>query len=244
MCYICVFEKQFYMKKLSFIFRLVLVAFLLTFAVDKGYASDGGLIWPDSLNTAKEASYLTGEEKAVILEMNKVRTNPKAYADYLKMEKQYYDGMKVKKPGLVILLTNEGIAAVDECIEYLEKAEPQRMLYPDEALYKAARDLAKEQSQNGETGHEGKDGTDFADRVNYHSEKAYRSLGENISYGRDKAFDILLQLLIDDGVPSRGHRVNIMSPDYEYCGVAIAPHPLSGYVCLIDYAAFFETKKK
>lgn len=229
------------MSKLSVLFILLL--FLVPVVVaGQEYRADSIMQWPDSLNTAKDVQYLTEEEKAVIFEMNKVRTNPKAYAVYLKREKAFYDGAKVKKPGLVILLTDEGVAAVDECIAYLENAAPCPMLYPDEVLGKVAEELAKEQSALGSTGHDGKSGGDFADRMKRHNRRAFRALGENISYGRDKAFDIVFQLLVDDGVPTRGHRINMMNTDYEFCGVAIETHPQYGYVCIIDYASFFKKK--
>jgi hypothetical protein len=66
--------------------------------------------------------------------------------------------------------------------------------------------------------------------------------GENISYGYSDAYKIVMQLLVDDGVSSRGHRKNIMSRDFNVCGIAIASHSQYGAMCVIDYAGGYQEK--
>ena len=63
--------------------------------------------------------------------------------------------------------------------------------------------------------------------------------GENIAYGdyrRAAAADIVRQLIVDDGVPDRGHRLNIFSADYALAGMACGRHPRHHTVCVIDFA--------
>ena len=52
---------------------------------------------------------------------------------------------------------------------------------------------------------------------------------ENISYGCETALETVMQLVVDDGVSSRGHRKNLLNRDYEYCGYYTGMH--SKYDC-------------
>jgi hypothetical protein len=44
---------------------------------------------------------------------------------------------------------------------------------------------------------------------------------------------MVMALLIDDGIPSRGHRKNILNPSYGLIGVAAGQHPEYRIVCVI-----------
>ena len=59
---------------------------------------------------------------------------------------------------------------------------------------------------------------------------------ENISYGFEDPRDVVRQLIIDSGVPNRGHRRNIFAASYQLAGVACGPHRAYGYMCVIDFA--------
>ncbi|GHV77374.1 hypothetical protein AGMMS49942_21950 [Spirochaetia bacterium] len=65
----------------------------------------------------------------------------------------------------------------------------------------------------------------------------YKLLGENIDYGPSSGRDIVVDLLIDDGIPDRGHRDNIMLPGFTQAGVSIGTHARYGIICVIDYAS-------
>jgi uncharacterized protein YkwD len=181
---------------------------------------------------------MTEMEKEVIYELNRVRANPKAYALYLKEERQYYSGNMVNKPGEITLRTREGLVAVDECIAVLEKAKPVGILLPHRGLSHVAKELAADQAKTGQTGHVGSDGSTLSQRMARYCPEKYASIGENISYGQSEARQIVLQLLIDDGIPSRGHRDNLMNAAFDCCGVAINTHPVYGYLCVMDFGKF------
>ena len=58
----------------------------------------------------------------------------------------------------------------------------------------------------------------------------YLALGENLAFGSYKlnaGKRNVLALLVDDGVPSRGHRDNLFSPNFNIIGSAAGAH--TGY---------------
>lgn len=62
------------------------------------------------------------------------------------------------------------------------------------------------------------------------------TIGENIAYGTSGGRAIVLQLIIDDGVPSRGHRTNIFEAAFKYLGAFTADHTVYRTETVIDYA--------
>ena len=222
------------MKKFIYSFT---VLFLLSCFCSIFANGNQEVVWPDSLDTAKDIPYLTDTEKAVIREMNMVRTNPKLYADYLREEIKLYEG-EVRVGENERIRTQEGIPAIKECIRYLEKAKPVGILQSDKDLYQAAKAHAKDQSKTGKVGHNGSDKSNPLTRIKRYYKGDYSSVAENIAYGQATGRNIVMQLLIDDGVPNRGHREAIMKPDFDACGVSINTHPTYRSICVITYIAY------
>lgn len=194
------------------------------------------------LDTARDVNYLTDIEKDVILEMNKVRSDPVKYAEMYVLEiKELYDGKLLKYPGEIAILTDEGLSAVNECYRVLKRQKPVSLLYPSKGMSQAAMDHVKDQSKSGKLDHSGSDRSTPFDRMNRHGEWIYTA-AENIDYGNNIARRIILSLLIDDGVASRGHRNNILNDKFGKTGVAIGNHPKYEHMCVITYAADYKEK--
>jgi len=68
--------------------------------------------------------------------------------------------------------------------------------------------------------------------------------GENIAYGTTGAKDILLQLIIDDGVASRGHRTNIFKPEFKVLGSSSSVHVTYKHETVINYAGGMTSNNK
>lgn len=196
-----------------------------------------------ALDTARKVDYLSEIEKDVILEMNKARSNPKKYAAlYLAPFAKAFrsDGTYVKKGGIV-MMTREGVAAVNECIKEMSAKKPVEILKPAKGLSLAAQGHATSQAEAGQIGHIGTDGSSPFTRIEKYAD--CRTAGENISYGAKNGREIVVQLLVDDGVADRGHRKNILHPAYTRTGVGYAEgHKTYGTECVINYAGGYQEK--
>jgi uncharacterized protein YkwD len=177
-------------------------------------------------------------EQEIVNEMNLARQKPSAYIRYLKKLKSYYHEDLLKIPGKTPVRTHEGVKAVDEAIRFLKSVKPVPVLKLSEGLSRAARDHVNDQSQSGKTGHIGRDESKPYERIERYGTWEGLS-GENIAYGDESARMIVMQLIIDDGVPDRGHRENIFNPEFSYTGVAVGTHPVYRNMCVINYAGKF-----
>lgn len=173
-------------------------------------------------------------EAAALAALNAARTNPAAYAGEMRRFRQVYRGDRIEHPGEVPVVTQEGVRAVDEAIAFLERQTPLPSVGRSPALDRAAAAHAADQGRNGRDGHAGGDGSDPFDRMR--RQGRWAAMGEAIAYGPHRPEDMVMQLIIDDGVPDRGHRRTLFNPAYTVAGVACGPHPRWRTVCVFDLA--------
>ena len=189
----------------------------------------------DDADTNSVYPYLSPLEVEVFKEMNLARTEPARYAEIIEERRKYFRGKRFKRPREIAILTQEGVSALDEAIEFLQGIKPVDALRLSPGISRAARDHVLDQGPSGDLGHRGNDGSRMPDRVSRHGIWSGK-IGENISYGRDKARDVVVQLIVDDGTPNRGHRKNLFDPEFRVVGVACGQH--SGYrvMCVTTFA--------
>lgn len=171
-------------------------------------------------------------------ELNLARTNPQRYAGYLEQFRTKFRGKRYRLDRHTWVETTEGVKAVDEAIRFLSRAKPLPPLTWSAGLAKSAGDLAKEQAESGSTGHNARSGT-MQERIERHGQWSGK-IGENIGYGPSGARQMVMQLIIDDGVSDRGHRKNIFNRSFTKAGVACGPHPMFGTMCAMDFAAVYD----
>jgi uncharacterized protein YkwD len=187
----------------------ILSAVTLLFSLQVSFAKE---------NAASESGQVRAA--AVINELNFARQNPSLYANFVAEARPLH-------------MIEHG-RAVDEAIHFLKKARPLPALTLSTGMSRAAADHCAEQI-GGQLGHAGNDRSRAGERISRYG--SWSSMwGENISYSQKTARGVVLALIIDDGIRSRGHRKNIFNPKFNYAGAAFGPHARYRTVCTIDFA--------
>lgn len=182
--------------------------------------------------------------RQVLAEINLARTQPRAYAGFVREFRSHFRGKTYGLPDSTTRVqTNEGVKAVDEAIKVLSRVKPVLPFTWSSGLASAAAELAEEQGRSGDIGHNGNKSGGMRERIEHHGEWMGR-IGENIGYGPQDPRSMVMQLIIDDGVPDRGHRKNTFSEAFTTAGVACGSHTRYGIVCVIDFAGGFRVKTR
>ncbi|MBN1524891.1 MAG: CAP domain-containing protein [Spirochaetales bacterium] len=167
-------------------------------------------------DTAKNVSYMSKKEQDVVYFLNLARQDPKGFAE------KYISPYRRTKDG-------------EECYNVMQKTTPLPPLKPSKTLALAAQDHATDMGLKGKVGHTGTDGSSMQTRIGRHGKWLYTA-GENCSYGSFDVKDIVVSLLIDEKVPGRGHRKNILNKEFRYVGIGIRTHKEYGTNCVQDFA--------
>ena len=197
-------------------------------------------------NTAANATYLTLREKKMIAEVNLLRGNPKQYILYVEHNIRLLQLGKKTVGGYVVNTTrtqrNGGswtvkrdtvydkttydktsvdirkVAAARELIAELKKIKSLSLLQPQECLCKAAKQQGIVCKQRGKLGHEGVGGAMPWDRLPKACPR-FPNGAENLGAGAQSMRQAVLNLLIDERIPNRGHRRNLLHSEIKYIGV-------------------------
>lgn len=166
-------------------------------------------------NTAANVKYMNEKEKELIYILNLLRSNPGLFANTVVQQYPKYIGM-------------EDLQDVDEyrsLLVTLGKLKPLPLLYPDSLCYASAQCHAYSSGQSSYVGHERKDKDCEI--------KEYFD-GECCDYGHDTPLAILMSLLIDEDVPTLGHR-EICLNLYKKIAVSIQPHKSYETIAVLDF---------
>jgi hypothetical protein len=159
-------------------------------------------------NTAAKANYMTTAEKEVIYILNLARMNPNLFARSVvskyPVSPSYY---------------------YSSLLDTLESLKPLKLLTPDSLCYAGAYCHAFNSGAEGYVGHT---------RSKEECRKKWYYSGECCDYGHNKPLDIILSLLIDEDVPSLGHREILLS-DYRKIAVSIQLHKLYRFNAVLDF---------
>jgi uncharacterized protein YkwD len=169
-------------------------------------------------------------DDAILEELNFARLHPQEYARLLQLQPASSWDLARSAHG------DKDPEAFAQAIAFLMRQAPLPPLHADENLAAAAREHVAAQGPAGDVGHDSRAGERFDDRLRRHGVRA-ATLAENIAYGPSKASDVVRELIIDSGVPNRGHRRNIFYETFDAAGVSCGPHRDYAAMCVIDFAS-------
>lgn len=219
------------MKKI----KIIVLVFISLF-ISNAYTHH--LTWEDSLiYTANDEDYLSEDEKEMIAEINRVRTNPKAYLKFiqpllkeavkrLKNEgrgskhfsiRTTYRNGRASKKRIYFYQNEEEVKALKTLVYDLENLGNLNALKPSYGIHKALKKHARDQKPRGDIDHLGTDGSWPNDRITKYA-KEMETGNENIAgLTRSTPRAIVIQLLVDEGIEGYGHRYNMLDPQWTHC---------------------------
>lgn len=171
----------------------------------------------------KSSTLLEGVTKECFDFVNMVRANPKVILPKLEEMKKSFKKNVLSMKGQPSLPTQEGKSAVAECIKFIKKQPPTRQFEWDELIGRSCKDHCKDIGPKGRTSHKSSNGDEAHERILKYG-SVFGMIGENLNYGHHTGEEIIMALIIDDGVANRGHRTNIFSDRFSVIGIFVGAH--------------------
>ena len=190
-------------------------------------------------------------EFAIIQALSRARQDPKTLQGALSERLQRFKGKDYFPPALegrVAVPSKEGKAAVLDAIAFLSTQPPLPALAePTGKGFKlSAEDHLVDRGTRGKVGHAGADGSTVDARLSRYGAWSGKC-GECLWFGREvadvatAAEHIVQDLVVDDGVPKRGHRLCIYDETYRLASARVGPHAAYGRMAVIEFAAEYES---
>lgn len=204
-----------------------LFALLISCSLATSSASGQTDIVPTAATTAAclpAAAPLLAQQRAVAEEVNLARTDPRGYA---KLVQAFFANLGtdgVHRRGRSKVRMSEGRRAVADAIAFLNRIEPRAPLALNTCLSQAAQDHAADLGATGSTEHVGADRSQPWERATRRLGRRV-DCGENLGFGSETAREDVISLIVDDGVPSRGHRLSLLAEQFRSLGIGVGAHP-------------------
>jgi len=164
---------------------------------------------PEKPEKVAKATYMTKEERKMIDEINLMRSNPPGYVQYIE---KYLEDFKSSGWGGDQIAQEE--ATGQELIKELKKLKPLSILQPHEELYNVCMVHGKDALQKGSLDHNDSNGRSPYDRIISNTELTDGT--ENLAGGMNTVRKTVIMLLVDSGIPNRGHRRALLNPLWTY----------------------------
>ena len=154
--------------------------------------------------------------------LNEVRTNPGIFAD--RIQQLYLDYINEKGMNMrTKIMTIEGKKPYLDAKKFLETQKPVNKCELDVGLTAAAYLHSVYCASINQQTHTGEDGGGPMERIKQFGKMTQGMCAENVlSRSVIAAEEWILDFIIDDGCPSRGHRKNIFNPQVSKIGLGVA----------------------
>lgn len=149
------------------------------------------------------------EEQAVFYWVNLLRNDPAWFKNQIILP-------------FLILFPEANTNYAKSLLKELEIQSASQLIEPSIFLNKEASSHARDLALKQKTiSHSSSDGRTFQQRMN--DAQVKNCAGENILEGEKDALKAIIMLLIDQGVPDKGHRKALLNPDFNLMACSISP---------------------
>jgi hypothetical protein len=170
-------------------------------------------------------------EEGVFTELNRFRSDPAAYAEYLRDYRPRFEGKLLVSDddSEIDIMTREGVA----CGRRGDPRPPPRKAAARTRMERRAGTRGGRPCRGAVTVGRGRS-LHAGQRPGRTDEGARRRALCQRSHHLWPSHPegVVDQLLIDDGVPDRGHRFSLLRPTHRYAGVACGRHPVHRTMCV------------
>ena len=194
----------------------IFLFFCFSHVICQDYFSTWSSVQLYHANTARDASYLSLEEKNIFLVLNLARIYPQLFNTRIL---QKYIGSETG--GNDFLKHRKYLKSLSRELSSMSQLDP---VYPSKELWEYALCHAVNSGKKGVVGH------------NRYECAAPLFYSECCAYGFNKAIDIVVQLLIDHNISDLGHRRIMLDSRQTSLGVSIQYHKKYIYNAVLDFS--------
>ena len=182
-------------------------------------------------------------QRDLFIELNNLRKNPKSYIPLIELEMKSLKKSNIlkKRDSNLQIQTVEGKDAYIEAINFLQNQEGVPPVKEESRLNSAALDLVKDIGTRGVVSHQDQYGQYVSERIEKYCEWDY-SASEVIEVSSKNPKDILISLIVDDGLKNRPDRMTLFNPAYNFVGISCGMHSEYEIVTVIVFTGSIRQK--
>ena len=182
-------------------------------------------------------------QRDLFIELNNLRKNPKSYIPLIELEMKSLKKNNIlkKRDSNLQIQTVEGKDAYIEAINFLQNQEGVPPVKEESRLNSAALDLVKDIGTRGVVSHQDQYGQYVSERIEKYCEWDY-SASEVIEVSSKNPQDILISLIVDDGLKNRPDRMTLFNPAYNFVGISCGMHSEYEIVTVIVFTGRIRKK--